>query len=453
MPGLPVGTKLAYGATDFGFSMAGTIVMLFLLIFAVQVVGLDPGLAAAVIAIGKIWDALIDPFIGYLSDRTRTRWGRRRPFLLWFAAPYGATFILIWFLPPIPNQWLLAVVFGLLNMLFITFFSLLMVPYNTLGPEMTRDYDDRTSLTSFRMAFSIIAGLAASVVPIMVITAFGSHVRLGYAAMGLIFGVLITLFPLFAFFGTREEGHAAGETPSLLAGLRAAITNRPFLLSLAAYLVNWVAIDVIGAVFLFYTQFCLGLSLSDSNPILAILFVAALAFLPLWVKISNNWSKRTAYILGLGYLGAILVVFTFFVPGRTWLVYLMAVTAGIGISAAHVVPLAIIPDAVDYDELKTGENHEGVYFGLVTFLQQLASAGGIALVGLILEVFGFDRNAAVQAATAQLGIRLALGALPGLLLALGILAMTFYPITRSEHAGILAALAQRKSSQGVNPGL
>lgn len=444
--------KLAYGASDFGFSMAGTIVMFFLLVFVVQVVGLKPGLAAITIALGKVWDAVIDPFIGHLSDRTRTKWGRRRPFFLWFAAPYGATFVLIWLLPPMANQWLLALIFGLLNLIFITFFSLLMVPYNALGPELTRDYDERTSLTSYRMAFSIIAGLAASVVPILIIGAFGENVRLGYAVMGLIFGAAITLFPFTAFFGTREQETAAEETPSLRAGLRAALGNRPFLLSLAAYLVNWVAIDVIGAVFLFYTQFCLHLSLGESNPLLAILFVTAFLFLPLWVKISNGWSKRTAYILGLGYLGTILVIFAFFVPGQTWLVYLMAVAAGIGVSAAHVVPLSIIPDAIEYDELKTGEDHEGVYFGLVTFLQQLASAGGIALVGLFLEVFGFKKELVVQTATAQLGIRLALGAVPGVLLALGIVAMIYYPITRAEHGRILAALAQRRSGQGVDHG-
>ncbi|MGE5529158.1 MAG: MFS transporter [Patescibacteria group bacterium] len=450
MPRLPVRMKLAYGASDFGFSMAGTIVMFFLLVFVVQVVGLKPWLAGLALAIGKVWDAIVDPFIGHLSDRTRTRWGRRRPFFLWFALPYGASFILIWLLPPMDNQWLLAAIFGLLNLLFITFFSLLMVPYNALGPEMTRDYDDRTSLTSYRMAFSIVAGLAASVLPIAVIASFGGNARLGYAVMGLVFGVSITLFPLFAFFGTREEGDAPAGAPSLSAGLKAAATNKPFLYSLAAYLANWVAIDVIGAVFLFYTQFCLRLSLAESNPVLAILFVSAFLFLPLWVKIAKIWSKKTAYILGLGYLGAILAVFAFFVPAQLWLIYILAAAAGLGVSAAHVIPLSIIPDAVEYDVLRTGEDHEGVYFGLLTFLQQLASAGGIFLVGVFLDAFGFDRRLAVQTASAQLGIRLALGALPGFLLALGILAISFYPITRAAHAGIVAELARRRAGREMN---
>ena len=261
MPRLPVRMKLAYGVTDFGFSMAGTIVMIFLLYFAVQVIGLDPGLAALVIAVGKVWDALIDPFIGHTSDRVRTRWGRRRPFFLWFAAPYGASFTLIWFLPHLESQALLAIVFGLLNMIFITFFSLLAVPYNTLCPEMTRDYDERTNLNSYRMAFSIIGGLVASAVPNTIVGAYGKNSPQGYAVMGLAFGLAIALFPLVSFFGTREMvGELPEETPSLRAGLRAAAKNRPFLLSLVAFLANWVSFDILTAVLLFFTTFCLRLN-------------------------------------------------------------------------------------------------------------------------------------------------------------------------------------------------
>lgn len=445
MQRLGIGAKLAYGATDFGFSMVGTIVMLFLLVFTVEVAGIRPGLAAAVIAVGKIWDALIDPFIGHLSDRTRTRWGRRRPFFLWFTLPYGLAFAAIWSLPRIENQYLLAAVFGLLNLLFITFFSLLMVPYNALGPEMTRDYDERTSLNSYRMAFSIFGGLMASVLPAEMIGAFADR-QAGYAAMGALFGLAAMVFPFIAFFGTREAEDSAEMSPASLGkGLTAAARNRPFLLALLAYLANWVALDVVTAVFFFYTQYCLGMDLGASGPLFFVIFGVAALFLPVWVRLSSRLEKKTAYILGLGYLAVVLAVFAFPLPNRSGLLYFLAGLAGIGVSAAHVIPLSILPDAVDHDELATGENHEGVYFGVVTFLQQLASGGGIALVGLFLELFGFIQGAAVQGVRAQLGIRLALGILPGLILLLGIGAILAYPITRAEHRRIVAALEARRS--------
>ncbi|MGQ9778425.1 MAG: MFS transporter [Bacillota bacterium] len=445
MPKPNIKAKLAYGATDFGFSMAGTIIMLFLLVFAVEVVGIRPGLAGAVIAVGKIWDAVIDPFIGHFSDQTRTRWGRRRPFLLWFALPYGLSFAALWSLPPLANQYVLAALFGLLNLVFITFFSLLMVPYNALGPEMARDYDERTSLTSYRMAFSILGGLLASALPAVLIGSFPDR-RWGYAVMGMAFGLVAALFPFLAFFGTREDQEdKEGESGSLREGLAAAAANRPFLLALLAYLANWVALDVITAVFFFYTRYCLGIDLGASGPLFFVLFCVAALSLPLWVRLSAGLEKKTAYVLGLGYLAAVLAVFAFPLPNRPGLLYFLAALAGIGVSAAHVIPLAILPDAIDHDELTTGKNHEGIYFGVVTFLQQLASGGGIALVGLFLEIFGFVRGAAVQTARAQLGIRLALGVLPGAILLCGIAAMLAYPITRAEHRRIVAALEARRA--------
>lgn len=445
---LPVRTKLAYGAADFGFSAAYTVVAFYLLKFMVDVVGLRPALAGTALLIGKIWDALIDPYIGHFSDRHRTGWGRRRPFLLWFCVPYGLSFVLIWLLPPIANQWLLAGAFTVLNMLFITFFSLLAVPYNALGPELTRDYDDRTSITAYRMAFSIVGGLAASALPLFLVEAV-KPVRSGYALMGGVFGSIVALCPLIAFFGTREEADdGEGEAESFWSGVAAAVRNKPFLLSLLGFLANWVAVDVVSAVFLFYLVYYMRLREAASQPVLFAVFAVAALCLPLWVRISARIGKKNAYIAGLGYLAAVLLAAIFLPPGRPGLVYLLAVAAGVGISAAHVIPYSIIPDAVEYDELHSGRNREGVYFGLVTFLQQLASSGALFLVGLTLELSGYVPNA-VQSARALWGIRLLLGAAPALLLLLGILAMVSYPITRDAHAGIVAELASRRQSRTI----
>lgn len=446
MTRLPVRMKLAYGVTDFGFSMAATAVMMALMYYAVKVLKLDPLVAGILLMLGKVWDAFIDPLIGYWSDRTRTRWGRRRPFFLWFALPYTLSFVLIWGLPRIDNDLVLAPLFALANLLFITFFSLLMVPYNTLGPEMTRDYDERTSLTSYRMAFSIIGALVAAPALPMVVESFPSE-RAGYLAMGLLFGLVISFFPFFSFFGTRETGDYPEKTPSLRSGLKAIRANKPFHAALLAFLANWVAFDVIAAVLMFYVKFCLQNASSDL--LFLILFGVAALCLPLWIKISTRFGKKAAYIIGLGELAVVLLVLAFIPLPWPWAIYVLTAAAGFGVSAAHVIPYAIIPDAIEYEEYKTGENREGVYFGFVTFLQQLASASGVFLVGLFLKAFGFHEELAVQSATAQLGIKIALAVLPSVLIAVGIGAMSKYPITRSEHQRIVAALAERKKSVGM----
>ncbi|NLY88584.1 MAG: hypothetical protein GX085_03045 [Firmicutes bacterium] len=196
--------KFSYGLSDFGFSIAYTIPAFFLMIFLTDVAGIPPALVGTVLLVAKIWDAVIDPFIGHLSDRLQTRWGRRRPFLLWFAVPFGLSFYLLWLVPSTPSLfWQSLIVLGVV-IFFITNFSLLSVPYSSLAPEMTRDYNERTRLNAYRMFFSIIGGLVAVLLPAYFLS-LSEDLRYGYRVMGLSLGAFITLLPLAAFFGTKEK--------------------------------------------------------------------------------------------------------------------------------------------------------------------------------------------------------------------------------------------------------
>ncbi|MBK6432327.1 MFS transporter [Candidatus Amarolinea dominans] len=151
--------KIIYGAGDSGFSLTSTALALLYLDFLVSVVGLDPRLAGISIGLGRIWDAFNDLVIGTLSDRTRSRWGRRRPYLLFGALPFGVAFILMWVVPAMPSQTALLIYYTAMYILFDTFFTLVNVPYIALTPELAPGYDERTSLHSYRMAFSIGFGL------------------------------------------------------------------------------------------------------------------------------------------------------------------------------------------------------------------------------------------------------------------------------------------------------
>lgn len=436
--------KFSYGLTDLGFSIAYTIPAFFLMIFLTDVAGIPPALVGTVLLVAKIWDAVIDPFIGHFSDRLQTRWGRRRPFLLWFAVPFGLSFYLLWLIPTTSSLFMQSLIILGVVIFFITNFSLLSVPYFSLAPEMTRDYNERTRLNAYRMFFSIIGGLAAVIIPAYFL-GLSDDLRYGYRMMGLSLGIFITLLPLAAFFGTKEKAFTGNREVSFGEGVKLVLTNRPFILSLLTYLATWVAIDIISAVFLYYLKYWLGIGEESSNTIFGILFIVAALFLPFWVKLSEKSGKVRAYILGHGFLAIVLLALVFLPPESSRLVYLIAALAGIGVSAAHVIPVSILPDAIEHDQLHSGCRQEGVYFGLVNFIRQLATSGALFFVGLILQWTGYVANAQ-QTVTALWGIRLLIGLLPGIILLLGIIALRKYPIDRKYHQKITAELAAREAA-------
>ena len=442
---LPIKAKLCYGLTDFGFSIAYTIPSFFLLIFLTDIVRMPPALAGTLLLICKIWDAVIDPFIGFFSDRVKTRWGRRRPFLFWFALPFGLSFSLIWFIPHTGALfWQGLLVLGS-QIFFISSFSLLSVPYTSLAPEMTRDYDERTRLNAYRMFFSIIGGLVAVILPSYFL-GLSSDLASGYRMMGICFGIFLIFLPLIAFFGTREETYHGDQEIGFLAGIRLVLSNRPFILALVTYLTTWVAIDVVSAIFLYFLKYWMGIGEEKSNTVFAVIFITAALCLPFWVKISGRFGKREAYFSGLGFLAVILLGLVMLQPAHRPFIYLIAALAGIGVSAAHVIPISIIPDTIEYDELQSGRRQEGVYFGIVTFLQQLASSAALFITGVVLQWTGYVAGAA-QTTSALWGIRLLLGFFPGFLILLGILALKKYPIDRAYHARMKNELAERRSAR------
>ncbi|NLC53274.1 MAG: MFS transporter [Firmicutes bacterium] len=437
-------SKFLYGFTDLGFSIAYTIPAFYLLIFLTDVVNFPPALAGTLLLLAKIWDALIDPVIGHVSDRTKTRWGRRRPYLLWFAVPFGLAFSLMWQIPQVasPVGQTLIILGAIFS--FITFFSLLSVPYSSLAPEMTRDYDERTRLNGYRMFFSIIGGLVAVLLPSYYF-GLSPDLRYGYRVMGISLGVVLAVLPLFAFVGTKEKLSTGQDRVPLKKGLRLVLANRPYILALTTYLATWVAIDIISAVFIYYLKYWLDISKENSNVIFGLIFVVAAVFLPFWVKYAERFGKKNAYFVGLGFLALVMLGTVFIQPGQRNLVYLVGALAGIGVSAAHVIPLSIIPDTIEYDELRSGHRQEGIYFGLVTFMQQFATSGALFIVGLALQWSGYVPNIAQSAGT-LLAIRLLLGLLPAILIGLGVLVLVKFPIDRDYHLWITQELAARDAS-------
>ncbi|MFZ1465458.1 MAG: MFS transporter [Anaerolineae bacterium] len=452
--------KIIYGAGDSGFSLTSTALALLYLDFLVSVVGLDPRLAGISIGLGRIWDAFNDLVIGTLSDRTRSRWGRRRPYLLFGALPFGVAFILMWVVPAMPSQTALLIYYTAMYILFDTFFTLVNVPYIALTPELAPGYDERTSLHSYRMAFSIGFGLLGAVAPLAIVDAIagagvsGPALHSAYMVMATLLG-LASVLPVWLVFAVVRERPEFQDlpTPGLVDSFRMAASNKAFLIVAGVYLLTWMPIDLIQFVLVFLIRDYFRLDGGARDLIFLLLFGVGVLALPLWVWISHKLDKPRAYQLGMAFLAVVLLALSFMPPGRANLVFLLAALAGIGVSAAHAIPLAILPDVIDWDELRRAQRQEAAYYSVITLIQKLVGAVTITLTGTLLSASGYVANAnlvdGLQPATALGTIRFLAGPLPAVFFEAGIILVSFYPITRARHARILSLLAKRRAQRAA----
>ncbi len=445
---LPTWRKWMYGSGDLGFSLTSTIVAAYFAIFLTDVVGVRPGIAAIAIAIGRTWDYINDPLFGYISDHTRTRWGRRRPYLLFGPIPFAIVFALMWWRPPIQGDVALVVYYAIIYVLYDASATLIYMPYFALTPELTSDYDERTSLQSVRAFFSILGSLLAFTIPLMIVNGFSPGHASNVLWMGILFGI-ISAIPLYVvFFGTRERPEFMNQKqPGFKESILASIKNRPFIFGTVIYLFTWVTVDILQTILLYFIKYVVQRE-SNSDLIMATIFVVGIIALPLWTWTSRRLNKRLAYIIGMVFFAAVLLVLVNLTPATPlFIILILCVLAGIGVSAAHVIPWAIIPDAIEYGELKTGERHEGMFYSLISLSQKIASSVAIPLALLILDQTGYIPNSAQQPASAVQGIRILTGPIPAVMMCIGILFAILYPLGRERYTQIASELEERRSAR------
>jgi len=440
-------TKIIYGAGDLGFSMNNSIIAAFFPIFMMDVVGISPGLVAIILFVGRSWDYVNDPIIGFLSDRTRTRWGRRRPFLLFGAIPFALSFILLW-LSPNFSQTGLIIYYSLGYVVYEAMATIVYMPYYALTPELTEDYDERTQLTSVRMFFNILGSLTAYIFPMMVIGSMVPENTKRVLLMSVIAGA-IAAAPLFGvFLGTREkEEHIREEKPKLIPSIKAAFKNRPFVFAAGIYLLTWMTILVVETNLLIYIKYIIQRE-GQSSLIMASIFITAILALPVWNWAAKHWNKRLAYIIGIIFW-AVVMMALILVNAETpfWVILMLCILAGIGVSAAQVLPWSIIPDAIEWDEWKTYERHEGMFYSLITLMGKIANSISVPLSLLVLELTGYQAGSILQPDSALRGIRLLIGPIPAVLLTGGIIFAIFYPLSRQQHHKIVEELRQRRKKK------
>ncbi len=450
---LPAWRKWMYGSGDLGFSITSTIVAAYFAIFLTDVVGVRPALAAIAILIGRTWDYVNDPLFGYISDHTRTRWGRRRPYLLFGPIPFAIVFTLMWWRPPIQGDVALVAYYAFIYVLYDAAATMIYMPYFALTPELTSDYDERTSLTSVRAFFSIAGSLVAFTVPLMIITGFSPEHGTSIMAMGFIFAIVSAIPIYIVFFGTRERPEfMQQEQPGLFESIKLSVKNKPFVFSAIIFLFTWLTIDILQTMLLYFIKYAVNRE-GNSDLIMATIFVVAIIALPLWTWTSRRLNKRLAYIIGMVFFAVVLLAMISLTSATPLsIILILCVLAGIGVSAAHVIPWSMIPDAIEYGELKNGKRHEGIFYSLISLSQKVASSIAIPLALLMLDRTGYIPNSAQQPVSAVNGIRLLVGPIPAVMLSIGILFAILYPLGREGYTRIARELEERRVAAIVDEG-
>ncbi|RJQ09099.1 MAG: MFS transporter, partial [Bacillota bacterium] len=438
---LSLASKVFYGSGDIFGGGAMVIIGFFFLFFMTEVAHLEPALAGLVLLVGKVWDAINDPLMGYLSDRTRSRFGRRRVYFLAGALPIVVTFTLLWVVPPASSQWALFAYFALISILFDTVLTMVMVPYSALMQEMTTDYNERSSLTGWRMAFSNLSSLVAAVVPTIIVGAF-AEATTGYRMMGLAFGLFFALpwLGVFAFTTERRREEAVTRF-NLLTDARDTLMNRSFRSLIGVYLLTYLALDIVSAVIMYFMTYVVGRP-GDVSIVLGLLLVLQLGALPLFVYLAKKHGKRTAFFVGAAAWVALLP-WLFLIGSSTppWVIYVLAALLGVATSGAGFAPWAMFPDVLDVDEVVTGRRRQGVYSGVMTFLRKVSSALALFIVGWAIGASGYVAGESRQTADFLLTVRILVAFAPLIPVAVALLCARGFPITPAVHEALRAEFA------------
>ncbi|MEB3217624.1 MAG: MFS transporter [Nostocales cyanobacterium 94392] len=459
---LDLKTKLAYGAGDLGPAITANISVFYLLFFFTNVAGIPAGLAGSILMVGKIWDAINDPIVGVMTDRTKSgRWGRRLPWLLYGAIPFGIFFFLQWIVPT-TNVWGLFWYYVIIGVISQVFYTVVNLPYTAMTPELTQDYDERTSLNSIRFAFSIGGSILSLFLAQLIFSPIFSEIfnrQQQYLFLAAICGVISVLGLFWCVWGTRDRVLAfeakriqteESESLPITEQIKIVFQNKPFLFVIGIYLCSWLGVQITASVIPYFVIYCMKLQESDVPAVMIGVQGTALLMLFVWGALSKRVGKKAVYFMGM-FLWIIAATGLFFLqPGQIGLMYVLAVIAGSGVSVAYLVPWSMMPDVIELDELQTGQRREGVFYGFMVLLQKFGLAFGLFLVGIALEASGFQENIRgqtqlpIQPDTALSAIRIAVGPIPIVCLICGLFLTYFYPITREMHAEMLLKLEERR---------
>lgn len=390
-PRLPTSLCIGFGIGSFGISILLNTVTVFFPAMMTTVLGQSAAVAGLLLTISKVYDAFADVAIGTVSDRTKHRLGRRRPFLLAGALISALSFVLMFAPPKLAEPALIAWMAAAL-IVYSTGYSLFAVPYVAMAGEMTDGYHERTRLLSFR-AFFISFGQIAASAGTAALIAWAGGGRHGYAVMGVVCAAALAGTMILSYFGTaraRIVEAAPKHHFSRREALATLASNRPFLLLMGVKLAQYCAIAIVSTTKLLFLLNVLGVGYNGLVNLTLVQNLVSAATVPFWVWAGRRIGKRPAYLLATSLLGMLYLSWFFTDASITMTeIWVRGAVNGVAASGTALLSISMLPDVMEYDYRRTGLRREGIFSSVYTVLEKLGYALGAGVIGIYLAAAGY----------------------------------------------------------------
>ncbi len=437
--------KFAYGLGDLANNVVFTAVSTFMVFFYTDVAGITAGVVATIMLVSRLLD-ILTPAMGVVVDRTKTKYGKCRPWLLWMAVPFGIATVLLFTVPNVGPTGKIIYAFVTYNLAFTVIFTIINTPYGTLTALITQDQYQRSMLNLFRMILAVVGMLLINAITLPMVKAFGSGPR-GWQKTFMCLGALATVLFFVTFAGTKERvqasgNHGKGEHVPLGVGLRALFGNKYWVMLALLSIVAFIHIPGLLGATIYYAQVSLG-----NAGLIGLLMGALMAptligmfALPPLIK---RFGKRNTAIIGtvVTIVGQLLMLV---LPQNLGIVVASLVLKGLGGATLMGTFYAMVTDTIEYGEWKSGVRTEGLVYGAANFGTKLGTGLGAAIVGWVLGLGGYVGGAATQSPSAQYAIRSLFLYIPIGLLVLQLILLWAYKLDQ-EYPAIMAELQKRKA--------
>lgn len=421
--------KLAYSFGAIATALSYQAFSTYIIFFYVDVRHLSAGLAALAMVIYGIWNAINDPIAGFISDRTRTRFGRRIPYIFSFAVPFGLAYFLLWAAPAGMSQASLFLYFLFFICLFDGLYTLVVLNWATLYPEMFGSLGERAEVNSYRQAFGMVGLMIGIALPPII------YETLGWASMGLIFGMIIITAYLVSLLGSREKKEfSRDKSLGLKDSFKYTFTNRSFIAFVVSNMFVQYGFTMVLAMIPFYAKYVLKIGAVDTTLMLLTAFIVAFFMMFFWRVIVSRFGARNSYMAAMLYFAACLVPFIF--NDNYNITVLSCGLLGAGLAGIILISDIIISDIIDEDEITTNTRREGMYFGVNAFVTRFAVALEALSIGIVFNMTRYSPYIFTQSRSFLMGLKALIAILPALAFMAAFAIMLMYPL----HGKVLADL-------------
>lgn len=388
-PPITLREKLIFGSGDIFIGGSQVIMAFYYLRFLTDVVQISPALAGTVVLLSKVWDAITDPVMGVITDNTRTRWGRRKPYFVLAFFGILSSFTMLWYPVDFDAEMGKFVYVLLTYIYFSTVSTVCLVPYSSMSSEISTDYEERNNINGIRLFFSQLSSLVAAVLPLTIVELFDDF-TIGWLVMAVIFAVFYAIPWLLMFVFTHERVPMTDEKSHFtLESFLRPFAVKTFRKLLAMYFLAYLAMDVVAAIFQYYMFYYLDRK-DEANLVIGTMLITQIVLIPAVVTLANRFGKATVYRYSIAlWLFGVCLMAGYRADWPDYAIYVVAAIIGSGVVGCVVMPWSIFPDVTDVGELRYGKRIAGSFSGVLTFSRKFSGAIGIFTVGVILELSGY----------------------------------------------------------------